>query len=1068
MRSNRQNILIIGASAGSGKTHRLSTEFVDSITGNGCQSVCPGNILATTFTNKAADELAERVRVSLLTAGEVDNSMLVQTGYVGTVNSVCGQLVQEYCFESGISPSLNILPAERVPLIFARATSAAIESISEEAERAAHRLSLPGWQQSVTRIASQARSNGISPDQLFTCGERSWLGIKALLPVPEGLDGEDLDRELAEALDSAIDDLERAGDPTKRTQEVLIKLKEKKATIRSRGELVWSDWAQLSKLAPGKASFAFVMPAIQAAGRHPFHPRLHADIKLYLNSLFECASQALLQYEDFKTRHAFIDFTDQEYLLLNLLKRSEVMESMTERVEVALIDEFQDTSPVQLEIFLRMAQLMNRSVWVGDEKQAIYGFRGTDARLMQELSNKKAEAVESKRIQLVTSYRSRPELVSFTNNAFSNAFSRCGMPPENVLLKHCNRPLQQDLDCALHVWQMKGKSWEQALTTMALRIKEIMECPSSFKVEDIHTKQLRPLRGADIAILCRTNDRCLSVADALYKQNVPVARKRFQLLDTPECVLAFAALRFLVDKTDTLAASEILRFTVGYSGNTTWLEQWLSSEGDQRTESFPILKKLNDARKKLLHLTPGEALELALSTAEVLSTVRRWDNTRQRLANLDSMRGLSRMYEEYCLAGRSAATPAGFVSYLFRDLPNGGEQTPVTDERAVNVLTYHGAKGLEWTFVLLLDLDQVHESDPFGTFVESDNSVPDYQNPLKGRWIRCWPWPYGLQKKGVYLDSEVEGSPEAIAASRESHEEAIRLLYVGMTRARDYLVFCMREKTAKNSWLDLLNGLSDEVNPVISFEDLRANEKQPISVNGKTHEIYPWLLDAPEEAVDNGSTKALLPVYFPRTAQSIEYLPYKLVPSKSADKPPELLDQPERIKVINLGERLPFSGNPDMERLGEVMHQFLAADPFVQKKGALKRIELATRLCDHWEIQDMPATAFLKASDRLQKFLDEHFHYVRLWREHAVRGRIGQQRINGRLDLLIELADSFVMVDHKTYPGRFETWQKKALTHANQLKIYAEVIAQVAQKKVSGLLVHLPVVGKMIDISECL
>ncbi|MFX6035901.1 UvrD-helicase domain-containing protein, partial [Acinetobacter baumannii] len=78
-----------------------------------------------------------------------------------------------------------------------------------------------------------------------------------------------------------------------------------------------------------------------------------------------------------------VDFSDQEVLLLSVLRDTEeVRAALAGELDLVMVDEFQDTSPLQLALFVELAKLAKRSVWVGDPKQAIYGFRGTDARLI--------------------------------------------------------------------------------------------------------------------------------------------------------------------------------------------------------------------------------------------------------------------------------------------------------------------------------------------------------------------------------------------------------------------------------------------------------------------------------------------------------------------------------------------------------------------------------------------------------------------------------------------------------------------------------------------------------------
>ena len=78
-----------------------------------------------------------------------------------------------------------------------------------------------------------------------------------------------------------------------------------------------------------------------------------------------------------------IDFTDQEHLLYDALENPVVESVLRDELDLLMVDEFQDTSPMQLALFLRLAKLAKQVIWVGDVKQAIYGFRGSDPELMQ-------------------------------------------------------------------------------------------------------------------------------------------------------------------------------------------------------------------------------------------------------------------------------------------------------------------------------------------------------------------------------------------------------------------------------------------------------------------------------------------------------------------------------------------------------------------------------------------------------------------------------------------------------------------------------------------------------------
>lgn len=1070
-------VTVVGASAGTGKTHRLATDFTTAVLGSErLASTPPGKILATTFTNKAADELTERVRRSLIEQQQWESAQLVRSGYVGTVNSVCGRLVSQFALEAGVSPVSDVLPAERVPGIFRIAAEGAIDSFSDRLDAVAQRLSVPDWRKVISDVVSLSRANGIMPDALKDCGEASWKSLSRLLPKPESADKEvTLDQDLENAIAKALPQLLKFGDATKATAGVIDILKTKQSILRSGRLLGWNEWAQLTKLKPGKDSFSFVEPVIEAAAAHPRHPRLHSDLQTMITGVFECASLAITEYEQFKKAQGFVDFTDQEYLALRLLERGDVQQTIAERLELCLVDEFQDTSPIQLAIFLQLAHLVKQSVWVGDEKQAIYGFRGTDPALIDAVVRQLLPSSGGTREQLDTSYRARPGLVNFVNDLFAPAFGAMGFRKEHVRIERCARSDTAGHNHPLHLWWVQGDNWDDATSALCAQVSNMLSNPETFRVGIPKTKETRPLRGSDIAILCRTNPRCDTVANGLSLAGLRVSTERTGLLETDECALAFAALRYLVDPNDSLAAAEIIHFSSAEPERDSWLSEWMNGDFQEMRSRNKFLLDLDASRDRLIHLTPDETLDLALSAGGVIDTVRRWPGARQKLSNLTALRGLALEYEELCLSRRSAATPAGFVVFLFKELEEGGKQAPNPDEQAVHVLTYHGAKGLEWPVVILVDLHTPKEASPFGLCVESRASELDSRNPLKDRWLRYWPWPYGDQAKNVGLDGTASGCDEMIAAKSRTDSENLRLLYVGATRARDYLILACRQFRRNTGWLDLLKDKSG--NSILALPAEAGSNT--ISIGGNKHRIEVSELPVPPEepqarttgAATSGGALAthkagMIYQAIRPQAPGEAHPPFRLSPS-SLHVEGDIVDVAEDAPAVtSIGGRLPITGNPDMAVLGEVVHRFLAADcgngSSVERES---RLSLAKSLLARWGVCEITPESLVEASDRLAGYLAETYPGCKLRAEVPINGRSGLQRVHGRIDLVVETADGFVVVDHKTYPGRYEKWVSTAVSHRPQLALYGDLVAFATGRPVRHLLIHMPVVGKIVDVT---
>ena len=125
-----------------------------------------------------------------------------------------------------------------------------------------------------------------------------------------------------------------------------------------------------------------------------------------------------------------MDFTDQETLALQLLETSTVKKDLAGRIDFVLVDEFQDTSPLQLAIFMALADIAKCSVWVGDQKQSIYGFRGSDPSLMDAVIERILGSTEPKTLNV--SYRSREPLVDLVSGVFVPPFGERGIPKSRV------------------------------------------------------------------------------------------------------------------------------------------------------------------------------------------------------------------------------------------------------------------------------------------------------------------------------------------------------------------------------------------------------------------------------------------------------------------------------------------------------------------------------------------------------------------------------------------------------------------------------------------------------------
>lgn len=1055
---------VVTASAGTGKTHRLVDEVERAVLANTLAVA----ILATTFTNRAAAEMVSRARAELVNASRRDDAERLLTGRFGTVNSVFGALLREFAFEGGRSPVTEVIPEERARLFFRMAADRAFGEYADELQAVAERLGYGDqragrgttWMELVAQVVDLTRANGISPQDLALSRDRSWAGLSVLLePARAGETADGLDSALGNAVTRAIRAI-GGGDGTKGTDGVLQELRETDAILASGRPLQWQRWAKLAKIKASKAS-DYLLDAVRlAAAAHARHPRLRADVDAMIRGVFDCAAAGLDAYRDFKMVRGLVDFGDQEAEALKLLGRPDVARILADRLVLALVDEFQDTSPIQLALFLRMARIVRRSVWVGDPKQSIYAFRGSDPELMAAVAKRIPAVPGGSHETLATSYRSRPGLVGFVNHVFVPAFLPQGIAREQAECAGVHRTDAKAQPVPLAVWHIQGKNKEARAAALAAGVRRMLGEPSAWPIVPKGSDEPRDVRGGDIAILCRTGEACMEVALSLEAAGIEVALGRAGLLESAECALALANLRWLADPSDSLALAEIAHLTEETVGDEQprWFESALGGpEGHARLRAHPIAIALDALRPSLLSMTPAEALDAAIAAADIVGHCVSWGNAERRLGYLDALRALAHDYEEDRRQERKPATTGGLIAWVKE---RAAEKPASGGDHAVVVTTYHGAKGLEWPVTILFQLDTNGRPRLFDQVVaESGPDGIDLDDPLAGRWLRLWPWPYGAQAKDVGLDMRAAQCEVGRNAARQAAEEDVRLLYVAMTRARDYLVLAVGQ-TKGNSRSAALDALVDADSR--SLVDLSMSDGGSLVAGGRTHACRAWTLV--EEA--EGEEPAAMPASTAYDAVTVTagtpviHLPYRLRPSGAPARP----GGARILERFVLGPRLAITGSPDMAALGDAVHGFFAADQGLRMPEARQR--LAESLMRRWGVGGALAPAdVVAAADRLSGFISTRWPGVEIRREWPIAGRVAMQRVNGRLDLLIETPKGLIIIDHKTYPGRPDTWEGRAIGYAGQLELYGQLCAAATDKSVEGLFVHLPVAGAILRVA---
>lgn len=1044
----------IKAGAGSGKTYTITERLAEDVKGG----VAPENLLATTFTVKAATELKNKLRAKLVADGKLAEAREIDDGLVGTVNGVALRLLTDYAIEAGISPK------PRVPVeggsdandfgatAFKKAVGGTLENyLREHGEFAAavRRLDLDAvavrrldleknvdWRQYVREVVECVRANALSFDDVKTWKEASMGTLGEVFPGTEEIPFEKIAEKAAEFLE-----FDFQGEGSKKAQGYAKKFHDKRAWNAAlellTGKLVKKDVSRFPQAQELLSKIQNDLSNLLDS------KKLRADLERVVAGVFECAELCAGVFDDYRRELGLVDFIDQETQLLDLLKVSDgaVGKRLEPRLRKILVDEFQDTNPIQLELFMRLHGLSkNGSLWVGDEKQAIYGFRGSDADLMNAVSGNVAGKAPTR---LEHSWRSRENLVRLANAVFTPIFG------DDAALSIHGKRKDSAKGGEIEAWHLlpadsKSSGSEELAEGVAALIREE------------RGKKNPAFRPCDVAVLLRTNKNCEDFAKALAKRGVQASAISGKLVEAPECALALAAYRFRLDASDGVAAATVLALAGTYANPEYACPDWLARVVDvekplaERLADLPALARLADLGR-VYDETPAEILESAIAALGMDVRAQTAPDSVSRKANLDELRRLAYAFAAERANANEAVSPAGFLDYV----QNSDACKPAaagTD--AVNVMTYHKAKGLEWPIVVLGSLDDCGKDRFFGVRVAP---AKDFRldKPLAGRGVTFLPWAFGAKKKIPKLSARLAENEAWKTEDEKRIAEQRRLFYVGLTRARDRVIFAVKRTrdVPRHAWLDLL---SEKVRWNFPAKEGLCKDWE---IGGEKFALTTKIFLKAAEAQEASAT---------RVADAADYGASEAGKRPLARVSPSSLETakaPVGARARRLGDAWePPAGKPayasaNWNRVGDAFHAFFAANPpSARAEAVAARVVEATGTAETLT----PAT-LVAAGENLNRWLAANFPGGNVVREApmALRREDGSL-LQGFIDLLVETETECVVVDHKTGDpsGAPEAF---AAGKAAQLGAYADAVSAATGKPVR-LVVHMPLEGLCYEV----
>jgi ATP-dependent helicase/nuclease subunit A len=820
----------VTAGPGSGKTTVLVERYLHILR---TQKLSIDQIVAITFTNRAANEMRERLRGSLdeilaTTQGDERKHWLnykrtLDGAIITTIHGFCARLIREFPVEARIDPQFILLDEHRAAMLLESMVEEVLSEFISAGHEEVSRLTLGVGRGKLANALAQlyrdVRGQGLSLDQLAATTAASHLNetehSKVLLE-----------------LDSAMATFRNVRITTPKTRA-------KHAEAISQ----WPGFRSFVNIIPEADTLADYCNEIEAFRKH--RPDARGDLTDHVRLLDELvwgkdligkvpqvcfdlfASRYALEMISLLTRiHdrlneekqklAALDFDDLESRTLELLEIPEVLLRAAERYKFFLVDEFQDTNGMQLRLLERLVLASGKSranlFIVGDRKQSIYGFRGADVDVFRAMTDE-LEKAGGERKSLQLNFRSYPPLINFFNYLFPRLFQ----VPEDVpteLLHSLGELGYVDHETSLpkRENEMEGPLVELMVATRKLGERDLREQDSRERDAQQLANRIKSmiettegLLYSDIALLFRAMTYVSVYETTFRRASIPyqtiLGRGFYEREEITDLV---QLLRFLDNKTDELALAAVLRSPLcGISDNALLALRCAPRLGEEDRQEpsrilaanrplFLALKRhqeiafISEDEHTLLqraatligrlierrhHYSIEDLLRFAVDESQYTAVIAANFDGAQRLANVQRLFTLAARFE------RSAHhLIRDFVRYVEEFEAIGSRESEGQIDEAANavrLMTIHQAKGLEFPVVIIPELHRLSRLNSENAWVLLDRH--------RGLTLKV-PDGRGRQVAGCTF-----AKFEARHALREQFE-SMRLLYVAATRAQDRLI----------------------------------------------------------------------------------------------------------------------------------------------------------------------------------------------------------------------------------------------------------------------------------------
>ena len=843
-----------------------------------------------------------------------------------------------------------------------------------------------------------------------------------------------------------------------------------------------------------------------------------------MNALLSLTLDFQREFSRRKVRAGYADYSDLEHKTASLLMDEKEEPNLlaleiSSRYTEIMIDEYQDVSRVQDAIFRAVSDHGNNLFMVGDVKQAIYRFRLADPEIFNEKyrsfsRSEKAADGEPKKILLRENFRSRREILACANSVFSCCMSRTLGDTdynEDASLEYGSTAYSGNVPVP-QLTIVKTEAGKRNLAEAAY-VAEAIENLIRSRIMITDGSTTRPAGYGDIAILLRTaNSSGRIYRQELIRRGIPVMTSQGGgFFETREISLMFSLLKIMDNPHRDAEMVAVLSSPLyGFSPDELALirssqencDLWSALNSASETGSVPealknkaagFIGEIRRFRAKAPDLTADQIVRMLISGTGLPFIFSAMQDGEQRTSNIERLITIGAAFESDGQHGLHR-----FIQHLER-LQEKDSEIPASagDPSAVKIVSIHKSKGLEYPIVFLCDAAHL--------FNMQDSADSVLVHPVLGlgpfitdpdRRLRC----PTLPRKAI-----------ALRLRREALSEEMRLLYVALTRPKEYLFITASSKDPEQdmaTWREAVAASAGKPEAEILSESRSylgwllaaafANGEKHLTVRVFSDECPTEAVSALSESPECGSElSASIPAEaIEKIQKKLEYIyPYEkitLLPSKVTAtelKTYGTEEDPEAFRLIkNSEKRQENFRKPDFMKVssdltgaekGTATHLVLQHINFQKGSSAGQVKEELNRLYSegflsasqrdavHPEsIVSLFSSPIGKRISRAEKVYRE-FRFSLLCDADKIIGTGGAEQIllQGVVDCCFEESGSLVIVDYKTDQcSSAEELAGKAALYSAQIRAYAGALERILQKPVKEAVLYFLSAGKEISI----